>query len=204
MTEKSINIILVEDQALFRKGIISLFDEFDFINIIAEASNGIELIDLLKNCTPHIILLDIEMPLMDGGQTLDFLSKNYPHLPVIMLSQYPSDELIENFLLRGARAYLNKNTVIEIIIETIQRVKNSSSDVKFNKSHLGIFTAREEEIIPLLCKGRTTKQIASYLNVAVKTIEAHRNRLFIKTKSGSIQDFLQHAISHGWQFIKRK
>lgn len=200
---QKIKIILVDDSKIFREGLISLFDDFENFEIIAEAENGLEVKELLKIHQPDIILLDINMPEMDGGLTLDYLVKYYEDTPVIMLSQYDDILMQEHYLSRGASGYLSKEASFGIIIETIQKVKDATKETKLSENSRNTFTEREKQIIPFLCNGYSTGQIAQNLNVTNKTVEAHRNRIFQKTKSRSIKDFLLHSISRGYQFLRK-
>jgi DNA-binding NarL/FixJ family response regulator len=144
------------------------------------------------------------MPVMDGSETLDYMNENYPHIPVVMLTLYDEDILIEDYLLRGAKAFVSKSTDFDIMIETIKSIVDPSFNVKLNTCSVGDFTPREKEIIPHLCDGKTTEQIASHFNVAPKTIEGHRARLFAKTGCKSVQEFLRFALDRGLQFLKKK
>lgn len=200
---QKIKIILVEDSKIFREGLISLFDDFENFEIIAEAENGLVVKELLKIHQPDIILLDINMPMMDGGQTLDYLVKYYENIPVIMLSQYDEELMQEHYLSRGAREFLPKQASFEVMMETIQKVHSTPKAIKKNEIRYNLFTEREKQIIPFLCSGYSTGQIAQNLNVTNKTVEAHRNRIFQKTKSRSIKDFLLHSISRGYQFLRK-
>ncbi|MBC7861689.1 MAG: response regulator transcription factor, partial [Bacteroidia bacterium] len=122
-TENSrIKLILAEDQELVRKALISLLKENPNIEVIGEAENGKKLLELLKQVEPDIVLLDIEMPVMNGQEALDVISKRFPAIKVIILSMYEEMALMSDFITKGARAYLPKGCSIERLFEAIETV----------------------------------------------------------------------------------
>jgi len=196
-----IDILIADDQKLFRYSISSVLKEFN-IHTIGEAGNGKELLVLVETKIPDVILLDVDMPLMNGGEALDILTKEKPDIRIIILSQYDDETLKENFISRGARAFLTKDTGIEILARVIRMVKIFDFFDHACTIHRFSFTKREIEIISMVCAGKSTKEIANNLNVGVKTVEAHRKRIYKKSKSNSIGDFLKIAFKEGLDFLK--
>ncbi|MCZ8284655.1 MAG: response regulator transcription factor, partial [Bacteroidia bacterium] len=117
-----ISIAIAEDHVLFRQGMVSLLTEEEDISIAFEAGNGQELLDSLKHTIPHVILLDISMPVMEGKEALTKIRELYPEVKVIMLSMYYESSYIAEYLAKGARAFLPKNCDIEKVIDAIRTV----------------------------------------------------------------------------------
>lgn len=195
----NIKVLIAEDHRMFRNALKLQLIEYN-IEIINEASDGHELLEFLKTQSPDIVLLDIKMNGLDGSDTLDILVKEYPLQKVIMLSQYDDELLMQNFISRGAAAFVNKSDSIEKLVEVIRSVMYSN----FKNTHTVNFnlTRRELEIIPYLCEGLTNEEIAEKLNIVPKTVEAHRYRLFSKVGAKKLCDFLKTAFQKGFQFIK--
>lgn len=195
----NIKALIAEDHRMFRAALRNHLKEHR-INIIGEASNGGELLELMKTHQADVVILDIEMEGMDGGTTLDRLIKEYPIQKVVMLSQYDDALLMQNFISRGAAAYVIKSETINKLVEVIQKVMYSEQIT--NYKHDSTFTRREMEIMPYLCAGLTNEEIAEKLNVVPKTVEAHRYRLFSKLGAKKLCDFLKTAFQKGFQFIR--
>jgi DNA-binding NarL/FixJ family response regulator len=197
-----------------RQGVVSLLSEDSSLKVIGEAANGRELLDLLKLKEPDVVLLDIEMPVMNGLQALEVMSKRFPKVKVIMLSMHLSPGMISEFMARGASAFLPKETNIEVLIEAINTVKieghyyNKNVSDAMRKSlqsnhksqstfHEQALTAREISILKLICDGKTNSDIAQELNISYNTVDFHRRNLYSKTQSSNIPGLVKYAIKHG-------
>jgi DNA-binding NarL/FixJ family response regulator len=211
-----IQVVIAENQKLFRQILTSSLNSFG-IRTVAEAANGAELIKILEYQKPDIVLLDIEMPVMSGDKALTYIRKTFPDLPVIVLSQYNEQELVINFLMNGASAYIDKSADIEVLSEAIFKVKecgfyfdNLSEGIKDvitkndgSQFRQLVFSRRETEIIPMIFEGKTSKAIADELNIVVKTVEAHRKNIYRKTHSLTVTDFMKYSLTHGLSFFIR-
>ncbi|HEY1039070.1 MAG TPA: response regulator transcription factor [Bacteroidia bacterium] len=211
---KRITIAIAEDQTLVRKALISLLEENNQVRCIAEAGNGRELLDLLKTQQPHIVLLDIDMPVMNGRQTLELIKKRFPGVKVIMLSIYNDQNYISEFMAMGANAYLPKNSDVEVLMEAIQTVKEKGiyispavsnallNGLRQEKNINPLFdelslTARETDILKIICEGKTNKEIAEQLHISASTVDFHRGNIYTKTKSKNVTDLVKYAIKNG-------
>lgn len=200
----SITILFAEDHKLLRQLLVSELDERG-IHTIGEAGDGIELLELLKTKKPDVILLDLQMPNMDGCITFDIIKELYPKSKIIFLTTHNQKTLRDHFYSKGASAYLTKETDIEVIVETIQLVHKNEfipvyDDYKNNsKPH---FSKRESELIPLICEGKSNKEIADKLNIGNKTVEAHKKSLFKKTKTQGAVGFVSHILKKGLDFLR--
>lgn len=174
MKPQAINIIIVDNESIIRTGLGLLLQNYN-INTITVANNGQEALSILKNKKPHVLLLDLEMPILNGSKTLDNIRRRFPDLHVIILSAYYDEELIKDHLNRGAKAFISKNQCVKTVAEAIHSVysygfyeDNLSELLKNPVKKDGhyyklIFTKRELEIISLICECKDNACIAAEL-----------------------------------------
>lgn len=212
--QNKIRIIVTEDQELMRKSLIALLKEDPAIEVVAEASNGKELLELMKHTEADIILLDIEMPVMSGAEALDVINKRFGDMKVIMLSMYAGVNFISELMSKGARAYLPKNCDPDSFFEAIHTVY--SEGYYFDKSvseamlrglqkekainpvlDAMSLSDREIDILKEICEGKTNKQIAESLKISMHTVDFHRGNIYKKTKSKNLLSLLKYAIKSG-------
>jgi len=193
------NIAIADDEALFRKGVAMLFADFG-ASLAFEASNGVELIDQLNRADPlpDILLLDLNMPDMNGIEAAKVIQQQYPDLKFIVLSTYYSKVFIVNMIELGAAAYLAKNASPEEMEQTIkevaakgfyydQRVLEVIRENMLKKTRppfktpFGVtLSEREKEVLQLICEEMTTTEIAEKLFISPRTVDGHRNNLLQK------------------------
>lgn len=196
---KEINIIIAEDQKMFRDTIVPALSEAG-INTIAQAAHGLELLVHLKSKSPDIILLDIEMPEMDGKQALNIVKKTYPHIKIIMLTHYIEECVRTDFMEKGADGFVSKSEDLSVIIDTIREVK-MNQHTKFVTTKKAKFTKRELLIIPLICAGKTMKEIANLLGIAEKSVDGHCQRLYRKTDTNSKASLVGYCVKNGLNYL---
>jgi DNA-binding NarL/FixJ family response regulator len=211
----AIKIALVDDEVLFRKGIAFLLQREDNIEIIFEASNGEELITNLNDneIKPDIIVMDLKMPVLNGVEATKIIRKSYPDVKIIALTSYDTKSFIANMIQVGAVAYLIKNTTPKELIHTINEVavkgfyynenvlktiEETIISTKNSKGHLetSFLSPREIEILQLICRQKTTSEIADHLFLSPRTVEGHRNNLLLKTESRNIAGLVVYAIQN--------
>ncbi|TDE45815.1 response regulator transcription factor [Flavobacterium rhamnosiphilum] len=214
---KTIKIVLVDDEILFRKGISFLLGRETNIEIIFEASNGDELISFLhnnKNNHPDIIIMDLKMPVINGVEATKIIHKEFPKLKIIALTSYDSKSFVANMIAVGAVSYLIKNATPKELLATINGVAakgfyytdyvmkiiqecavspNKISKSRFDEEHL---TNREKEVLLLLCKQYNSNEIAEKLFISSRTVEGHRNNLLLKTECKNIAGLVVYAIQN--------
>lgn len=211
-------ISLVDDQQLFRGGLASLIRSVPDFELVSEAENGQVFLDQLGGGqpVPHIALVDMDMPVMNGVELNAALQKNYPSIKVIILSVYNQERFIGKMIEAGACGYLTKNCEIEELVtaintthksgfyfnqETLQAMRKASqyksADLK-NLSNINIeLTPREKEILELLCKELTNTEIGEQLFLSPRTVEGHRNNLLAKTGCRNTAGLVIFAIKNG-------
>ncbi|MPT34775.1 MULTISPECIES: response regulator transcription factor [Flavobacterium] len=212
-----IKIILVDDEALFRKGIAFILQREKNFEILFEASNGGELIDYLnlnEQRLPDIILMDLKMPMVNGVEATKFIHRRYPQIKIIALTSYDSKPFIANMVQVGAASYLVKNaspmemlfTINEVMDkgfyynDFVMQVVNENLILEQKKSKTNLdedyLTNREIEILRLICGQMNTNEIAEKLFISPRTVEGHRNNLLLKTDSKNVAGLVVYAIQN--------
>lgn len=193
-------IALADDEQLFRKGISMLLNDFEGMELAFEAANGQELIDQLAATAtpPDVLLLDLNMPVLDGVETAKLIQKSYPDLKFIILSSYYSKAFIVKMIELGAAAYLVKNSTPEEMEQTIREV--AEKGFYYDANVMGVIrenmiaktrpparisfrteiSNREQEVLQLICEEMTTPEIAQKLFISPRTVHGHRNNLLAK------------------------
>lgn len=219
MTPKSdspITIIIADDHVLYRAGVKTALSSKRDIKVIAEADNGQQLMILLKAVQPDVILLDIQMPMMDGITSLPEIKKLYPDIKVIMLTMMDDHSMISKLMELGANSYLSKTSDSEIIYEAIRTCHEQEyyfNDMT-NKALLhnlrnrnqvipskllpedARLTEKEIMILKLMCEEKSTREIAVAVDLSPRTVEAIRDKLKTKTGSKSTAGLIMYAVKH--------
>jgi DNA-binding NarL/FixJ family response regulator len=220
MTEETgdmINVIIVDDHVLYRAGVKTALSSKKDIKIIAEADNGAHLLNMLKGeVQPDVILLDIQMPIMDGITALPEIKKLYPDIKVIMLTLLDDQSVITKLMELGANSYLVKTSDAEVIYEAIKtchqqefyfnsltnkallnslRHKNSASPFKTGNED-AVLTDKEINILRLMCEEKSTREIAEAVDLSPRTIEAIRDKLKVKTGTKSTAGLIMFAVKN--------
>ncbi len=204
---KRIKILLADDHPLIRAGFKSLLGKTERFEIVGEAENGKELLELAIILQPDIILSDISMPVLNGLKALEKLAKQHTGIKFIILTMHEEREYILHALKIGASGYLLKNIEqIELeraIIAVFEGGKYFSpiitnilaeSFVKPEVVELGDLTPREKEVLELVSKGNSTKQVADILGISIRTVESHRINMLKKLKANNTAELIKKAI----------
>jgi DNA-binding NarL/FixJ family response regulator len=209
-----IKVAIADDHALFRTGVKTSLSSRKDIQMVAEAENGMQLLNLLKHIKPDVILLDIHMPIMDGYTTLPEIKKLYPEMKVIMLSMNNDPSIITKMMEVGANSYLTKESDPETIYDAIRTCyeqeyffndltnKAMLSGLRTKKPmdmtpaevHL---TDKEITILKLMCEEKSTKEIAELVDLSPRTVEAIRDKLKTKTGVKSMAGLVMYAVKAG-------
>lgn len=212
---QTIKIGIADDHRLFREGISTIIRSFEGVDVVAEAQNGKILLELLaqSSCPVDIVLLDLNMPEMDGVQTMIQLKTLYPEMRIIVLSLHQEAPLLYKLFEMGINGYLHKDCEIEELRKAIDCVYHNSvylnpllssallTMVKYHHegaSHASLIalTQREKEVLQLVCNECSTQEIADKLGVSIRTVEGHRTNLLQKTGSKNIVSLIIYAIKH--------
>lgn len=214
-TDEVINVMIVDDHVLYRAGVKTALSSKKDIKIIAEADNGAHLLNMLKVIQPDVILLDIQMPIMDGITALPEIKKLYPQIKTIMLTLLDDQSVITRLMELGANSYLVKTSDAEVIYEAIKtchyqefyfnsltnkallnnlRQKNASS-FKLHQEDATL-TEKEITILRLMCDEKSTREIAEAVELSPRTIEAIRDKLKVKTGTKSTAGLIMFAVKN--------
>ncbi|WP_139955699.1 response regulator [Flavicella sediminum] len=204
---KQIKVVIVDDHDLFRSGLAALLQNHAHINVLAGLSNGEELFSFLDREIVDVVLLDLVMPNMDGFQVLDLLSKEKSAPKVIVISMHDDGNYMVKCAKFGAYGYLLKNADEEELVAAIDSVYKGKkyynlevtekmvSNMSKEKGTPKRLTQKETEILGLLSKGFTTKEIASDLFVSVRTVETHRANMLKKLEVKNSAELINKAIT---------
>lgn len=211
----SIKVAIADDHEPYRIGLKTLIEKTPKINIVGDASNGRDLLRLVNDVCPDVVLVDIMMPVMDGIEATKHLAANAPSVNVIALSMFNDDHVIMDILNAGAKGYLIKNATKREIFEAIEAVYYNhsyycrSTSMKlarliannvFNpngRTEKDIFSPKELEIMQLICKEYTNKEIAEKLFLSSRTVEGYREKIMDKTNSKTTAGIVIYAIRNG-------
>jgi DNA-binding NarL/FixJ family response regulator len=205
-----IKIALADDHQLFRNGLKILLGSFSEFEVVAEASNGNELLRALETSPSDIVLMDISMPEMDGVEATGILSRQAPDTRVIALSMYGEEEYYYRMVDAGAKGFILKDSDItdvhdaiiavhkggnyfsqELLYHVINRIKNREQEVKSSS-----LSKREKEILLKICEGLSNHEIADALFISKRTVDKHRANLLAKTGSKNTASLILYAIKN--------
>jgi DNA-binding NarL/FixJ family response regulator len=195
----AIRLMIVDDHPAFRMGLNSLVDSAPDMQVVAEAGDGLAAVDLYRREKPDIVLMDLRLPRMSGVESIIAIRKEFPGARVIVVTTYDADEDVFRAIQSGAKSYLLKDMSKEEIIGTIRAVHAGEERLPASVAHRLAqrrqrqeLTERETEVLQLLTKGRSNKEIASALFVSEDTVKSHLKTLFAKL---GVQDRTEAAIS---------
>lgn len=210
MNEKII-IYLVDDHNLFREGLRLLLSKVNYVGAIHEASDGQEFIDNLIRINPDMVLIDIEMPILNGIKATQKALEMIPDLKIIALSMYADESYYTQMIEAGAKGFLLKNSNFEQVQRAISDVYEGKSffsqeimdglirNINRKKiiRHGTDLTDREVEILYHICKGLSNQEIADQLFLSKRTVDKHRENLLLKTGSKNTASLVIYAIKNG-------
>ncbi len=212
-----IKIMIAEDQAITLHAIRSLLDGYRNLEVIGDAMNGVELLRMLEKDKPDIILMDINMPVLNGFETMKIIDEKMPWVKVIALSMYDHPVYIRQMIKSGAMGFISKNSSLEELYHAIVEVHNGivyqpakilpvdqgrSPKAKPRDQFTDIWslTSREIQVIHLLAEGLITQEIAEKLYICAKTVEKHKTNILSKLNARSTAHLIKLALEHGLIF----
>ena len=211
--ERTCNIVLVDDHTLFRNGLRTLLSGIEGFNVVGEASDGLEFLSLLEKMTPDVILLDIEMPRMNGIAAAEEALKRWPDLKIITLSMYGDEDYYFKMVSLGVKGFILKNSEIKDVVAAIEAVAeggsffsqellfNLVSNLKSTPSSVPEdspeqLSQRESEILLHICRGESNNEIADALFISKRTVDKHRSNILAKTGCKNTANLVVYAIKH--------
>ncbi len=214
-----IKVLVAEDHTIVRKGLCALLDAESDIEVVGEAENGREAIAMVEALSPHVVLMDITMPELNGMDATRQLKKKYPEVKILILSMHTSEEYIFETLRAGASGYLVKRSATTDLIQAIHVAHRGDSYLSPDISNkvisyyvkqkevgeedagepegLGKLSGREREVLQLIAEGHANRDIAEQLFISPKTVEAHRSNIQRKLKISGTAGLTKYAIIKG-------
>jgi len=206
---------IVDDHKLFRKSLSFLINSFENTNVVLEAQNGLDLLDQIQEDMLDLLLLDIQMPGMDGFETCEHIRKHYPEMKVLIVSQLTTKESIHKVMELGAHGFFTKNSEPEQLENAIKSIRDKDfyfgqelgmvlrEAILWEKNNKPKITAssitisdREMDVIRMACKELSSIEIADRLHINVRTVETHRKRIMEKTNSKNFIGVILFALRH--------
>lgn len=204
--------MLVDDHPVVRKGVASCLARHEHLQIVGEAADGEEAMRKARELLPDVILMDIDMPHMNGLAVTELLRKEMPQIKVLILSMHSNTEYVLRIIQSGARGYVLKEAPTDELVRAINAVFAGDAFFSPEVAHAALnkfvrgaanenvesaLTSREREVLVQIAEGLSNKEIAGRLGVGVRTVETHRERIMRKLDIHSVAGLTKFAISHG-------
>lgn len=209
----SIRVLLADDHSLFRAGVHALLSNIEGVEVVGEADSGRKALDMVRARTPDVVLMDIAMPEMNGLETTTRVTKEFPGVRVIMLSMHAGEEYVMQALRAGASGYLLKDAAtseLELAVRAVARgetyltptiskrvIDDYLMRTTGSQGPVDQLTKRQREILQLIAKGYTSKEMAQMLTLSPKTIETHRTQLMKQLDIHDVAGLVRYAIRVG-------
>jgi DNA-binding NarL/FixJ family response regulator len=212
---KRISVLLAEDHQVVREGFRLLLEHERDIEVVGEASNGRQAVQLTRKLRPAVVVMDIAMPLLNGLEATRQIRKDFPDIKVLILSAHSDDAYVEQVAVLGASGFLLKQTSSQALATAIREVQKGNRffsasvskrvrDRDRNLAERGAskksgnhLSSREVEVLQLIAEGRPNKQIAAELGVSFKTVDKHRQHLMSKLDVHDVAGLTRYAIAEG-------
>jgi len=214
-----IKILLVDNHQIMREGLRHLIEKLDNIAVIGEAEDGFAAVKMVRKLSPDVVIMDVVMPGLNGIEATRQIITEAPYVRIIALSMYSERRFILEMFKAGASAYLIKDAAFEELAQAIKTVCDNhlyispcivDEDIKnyirnvgeFDFSVNSLLTKRQRQVLQLIAEGKTTKDIASLLDISVKTVETHRQKIMEKLGIYSIAQLTKYAIREGLTILE--
>lgn len=210
-TDNTIKIIIVDDHEFFRNGLKMVVNRLKYASVIGEASNGKEFIELQREKPADMVLLDLQMPIMNGIDASEIAIEEFPDLKIVILTMFDDEEYIDKMMNIGVHGFLLKNITKELLDQALQSIASGNtyyspelwsyfgkkfSEQKKEEGPDLQFTKREKEVLQLICDGLNNREIAEELFISERTVVGHKSNLLSKTNCKSTISLLSFAIKN--------
>ncbi|NDP39710.1 MAG: response regulator transcription factor [Rhodoferax sp.] len=208
-----VRVLLADDHTLVRAGLRKLLESIPDVSVVGEAADGLALLTLAEQLRPHLVLMDIAMPGLNGLEATARLSKTWPLIRVLILSMHQNEEYVRQALRNGACAYLLKDCApleLELAVKAVLRgetylspavskgvVSDYVQRLRGEEQSGAQLTPRQREVLQLIAEGHSTKEIARRLDLSVKTVESHRSQLMKQLDIHEIAGLVRYAMHTG-------
>ena len=208
---KEYRIVLADDHSILRAGVKVLIEAKLGLKVVGEASNGRELLDLLPHTPCDMVILDLNMPLVNGIEALEYIQMHFPRVNTVVLTTHKEKAFLKKSLSKGAKGYLLKEETHDSLISAILDVKKGKKVISSEMTSLivdefssdlssplsaDLLTHREKEILSYTANGLTSKEIAERLDISSRTVEAHRANIREKLDISTVSELVKYAMDH--------
>jgi NarL family two-component system response regulator LiaR len=205
---QTIRVMLVDDHNVVRSGLATFLNAYEDLELVGEAKNGIEALDLCRIRKPDVILMDLLMPEMNGIEATRAILKDYPETKIIAMTSFDEDELIHGVLSAGAISYLLKNVTSDELANAIREAFSGRSTLSPEATRALIratrssqqpsfdLTEREMEVLSLVTQGKSNQQIADVMVISIATVKAHISNILSKLQVSSRAEAIAFAIKN--------
>lgn len=208
---KTITVLIVDDHKVFRQGLKALLESENEVQVLGEAGNGKEAVEICRKLNPDVVIMDIAMPGMSGILATRRIIKRCKETKVVILSAHLSRTYVTETLKSGAKGYVLKENAVEDVVDAIKTVVKGQTyldpevaslavetmlgeESKGNKNPFGTLTPREQEVLQLIVDGKPNKEIAEHLSISVRTVENHRASIMKKSGVRNTSSLVKLAI----------
>jgi len=210
MPASLIKVLLADDHTIVRQGLKLILSSHPDLEVVGEAANGREVLDLAEKLKPDVILMDVAMPELNGIEATRRLHQISPRMKVLVLSMHKEAVYVREILKAGARGYILKDAIDTELVNAIQSVARGDgyispaisgallSDYRQNLTDpLDLLSTREREVLQLIAEGKTNKEVATRLNLSVYTVDSHRGKIMEKLNLHSAGELIRFAVKNG-------
>lgn len=207
MSTEQIRVVLVDDHTIVREGIRALLDDCEGIEVVGQASDGHEALTTIEACSPDVVLMDLSMPRLNGIDATERLLKAFPDTHVVILSMHAGHEYVRPAIRAGARGYLIKGAGLADLELAVRSVAQGKAFVSPDAAAAlmndgdGLrgaeLSTREREVLQLVAEGHSSRRVSELLNISVKTVEGHRQRIMAKLGATNAVTLVRCAIRLG-------
>ena len=200
-------VVLVEDHAIFREGLKKVIQQMEELDLVGEAPNGAVFLDMLKTIHPDLVIMDIQMPVMDGLEATEKGLQQFPDLKILVLSMFGEEEYVYAMVDKGVKGFILKTADVKDLERAIRKVSEGQQYYceeimgilvrkfrSYDAEEKLVFSDKEMEVLRLLCKGLPNNEIADKLFLSHRTVEGYRNKLLQKTGSTNVLNLVIYAL----------
>jgi DNA-binding NarL/FixJ family response regulator len=206
---KPYTVVLADDHALFRQGVKKILEEMDDLQVVGEANDGLELLELLKKKDPALVILDISMPNLRGLEAAREIKELYPQVKVLLLTMHKKRDFLQQGLEAGVDGFLVKEDADTDLLQAVQAIRRGGkfyspllstrlADLASQKGKTDPLSKREKEVAKLLAESKSSKEIAELLYISIYTVRRHRDNIMRKLDLKGLADLVRYAIEQGY------
>jgi two-component system nitrate/nitrite response regulator NarL len=203
--ESKVKVMLVDDHILVLEGIRARLEREEGIEVVGQATDGKEALELIEDLNPDVVMMDVSMPNMNGIEATKIFQERYPDLKVLILSMHDNREYISQLMLHGAKGYILKDVSVEEMVRAIRSVADGATYIcraatetffrygEKQEPAESKLTSREEAILTRVARGLSSKAISNELNISARTVESHRQNIKTKLQLNTTAELTKYA-----------